>query len=68
MPHQSKSVIDSIPSRGIGNYLDAREAILTKADAIREAKRHDATECDLLAHLGDNEFYNGAAVLDWLGY
>lgn len=49
------------------DVFEARPQV-TRAQAIREYRRHGLTEADLVADLGDLETYDGAEVLAMLGY
>ncbi len=46
----------------------ARTITVPLASAICEYKRNGFTEADLISDLGRHETYQGAAVLDALGY
>jgi hypothetical protein len=53
----------------IDNYDDACEHELTRAEALREVRRHSGSETEFLgADVGDKLTYAGKEVLDWLGY
>jgi len=50
---------------------DAREATVSRAQALAELKRHymgPEEVAEFLKEVGDKEFYTGSEVLDWLGY
>ena len=46
----------------------ARQITVTPAEAVREYRRHGLGRDDLIRDLGDHPEYQGAAVLDALGY
>lgn len=50
------------------NYEDALEATVTKAQALREVKRHQCDEQEFLQEVGDKEAYVGSEILQYLGY
>jgi hypothetical protein len=50
------------------NYGDARRAQVSKAEAIREIRRHGSDVAEFFAEVGERDSYAGSAVLDWLGY
>lgn len=50
------------------NYREARKATVSRAQAVREVKRHGGSVEEFLAECGERESYRGAVVLDWLGY
>ena len=50
---------------------EAREAIVTKSEAIQEIKGHGHGEQGILEffqEVGEKDYYKGSEVLDWLGY
>ncbi len=53
------------------DYDEACEATVSKAEAIRELRKHSMQEEDItlfLAEVGDRAEYKGSDVLGWLGY
>ena len=50
------------------NYCEALEADITREQALREVRLHDADCEQFLRELGEREYYSGAEVLAWLGY
>jgi hypothetical protein len=50
------------------NEEDAREATLTREQAINEVAAHDASIEEFLEDVGDRSEYEGYEILDWLGY
>ena len=46
----------------------ARTRSVTQAELLREYRKHGLTHQDLLKDLGDHPEYEGADVLDALGY
>lgn len=50
------------------DYSEAIDIEVTRAEAIREIKKHYADLDNFFADCGDLEEYPGAVVLDWLGY
>ena len=50
------------------NFDDAWQATITRAQARKEIKLHDARFSEFLAEVGDKATYTGAEVLGWLGY
>lgn len=50
------------------NYEDAAEAIVTKAQAVRELARHGASAEDFFSEVGERDSYVGKEVLDYLNY
>ena len=49
-------------------YDDALKATVDAATARREVERHGHDWNEFVADLGDRVEYEGADVLDWLGY
>jgi hypothetical protein len=50
-------------------YYDSAEGIeISKQRALREVRKHGASEADFLADCGEREAYDAQAVLSWLGY
>lgn len=52
----------------MSNYEDALEATVTKAQAIREVRRHSVSVDEFLQEVGDKETYVGREILQYLGY
>jgi len=50
------------------SYDEAREATVTRAEALAEVKRHGCSVEEFLSEMGDRDEYSGSDVLDWLGY
>ena len=50
------------------NEQDAREATVSKVQAVREIIRHDCDPAEFFAEVGERDTYEGSEVLDWLGY
>ena len=46
----------------------ARDNRFTKAECVREYRKHGLTETDLTTDHGDHAEYDGADILDALGY
>lgn len=49
-------------------YEEACEAKVTRAQALREIRRHDCDWDEFVSEYGDKETYAGEDVLNWLGY
>ena len=49
-------------------YEDACEAVVTRAAALKEVKKHSCDEGLFLLEVGDKFEYTGQEILDWLGY
>ena len=50
------------------NEEDAREAKLTKEQAIKEVAAHGLSVEEFVEDVGDKAEYKGWEVLNWLGY
>lgn len=60
------------------NYSDACEAVVTRAEAKAEVRRHHSSNveghtfeaywAEFLLECGDRDEYEGSEVLGWLGY
>ena len=51
------------------NYEDAKEATVSREEALREIAKHDCEgAAAFLSDVGNKSEYTGAEVLDWLGY
>jgi hypothetical protein len=50
------------------SYSDACEALVTKAQAIAEIRRHGASVEEFFAEAGEKAEYCGEVVLNFLGY
>ena len=58
-----------IVTRGlIMDYNEAMKTRVTRTEAEREIKNHDALFNDFVLEYGDKPEYKGADVLNWLGY
>lgn len=44
------------------------EPVVSRAEAIAEVNKHGLPVSEFLSEMGDEEEYNGAEVLGWLGY
>lgn len=49
-------------------YEEAVEAVVTRAEALAEVRKHEADVSDFLRDCGDKSEYVGGDVLAWLGY
>ncbi len=50
-------------------YYESAEGItLTRAQALKEVRKHNCSAAEFLAEMGDHENYEAQDVLDWLGY
>ena len=49
-------------------YEQAIEAVVTRREAIDEIAAHGLDFSDFVEEYGNREEYQGADVLDWLGY
>ena len=49
-------------------YEEATETEVSKAEAVREIRKHGLDPADFFAEVGERETYQGSAVLGWLGY
>lgn len=47
---------------------EAREAIITRKQAIEFLLEHGYQWSDFVADCGDHDTYLGAVILDWAGY
>lgn len=50
------------------NENDAREAVVSRSQAIAEVLRHHCDHLEFLSECGDKDEYLGSEVLNWLGY
>lgn len=51
------------------SYDEARDAIVTKRAALYELRKHGVDDpSEFFADCGEQDYYVGATVLDWLGY
>ena len=50
------------------DYHEAMHTTVSKAEVIRELRKHGATFEDFARDCGDHETYEGSTVLNWLGY
>ena len=50
------------------DYEEARQVMVSKAEAIAEIRDHDADPQDFFNDCGERDQYRGRVVLDWLGY
>lgn len=50
------------------DFETAQQAIITKAQAIAEIKRHGVDPVDFFNEVGTKTHYKGSDVLWWLGY
>ena len=49
-------------------YEEAMETTVTRAQAFAEVRRHHCDPTEFVAEVGDRAEYDGAEVLEWLGY
>lgn len=49
-------------------YEEAMEAIVSKAAAIAEIRRHHQDPVEFFDDVGERDEYQGSLVLEWLGY
>jgi hypothetical protein len=49
-------------------YDDAVGAVVSKAEAVAEIRRHGHDPAEFFAEIGERDQYVGFEVLDWLGY
>lgn len=49
-------------------YAEAMIARVSRMEAKREIAKHGASWAEFLADCGDLQEYDGATVLEWLGY
>ena len=49
-------------------YDDAVIAIVSKAEAMAEIRRHRQDPVEFFTEIGERDQYVGHEVLDWLGY
>lgn len=50
------------------DYNEAKQATITRAEAIAEIKEHNADLMEFFEEVGDKPEYTGEEVLGWLGY
>jgi len=49
-------------------FEEAMDAIVTKAEAAAEIRRHYQDPADFFSEAGERDEYQGSEVLEWLGY
>ncbi|WP_442108437.1 hypothetical protein [Pseudomonas sp. NUPR-001] len=49
-------------------YSESWSEVVSKAEAMRELKKHEAVLEEFFTDLGDKEEYESEEVLGWLGY
>jgi hypothetical protein len=49
-------------------FEEAMDAIVTKAEAEAEIRRHSQDPAEFFADIGERAEYDGSEVLEWLGY
>lgn len=49
-------------------YDDAVVAIVSKAEAVAEIRRHGQDPAEFFDEIGERDQYVGHEILDWLGY
>jgi len=49
-------------------YEEAMEAIVSKAAAMAEIRRHDHDPVEFFSEVGERDEYQGSEILEWLGY
>ena len=47
---------------------EAMEAVVSKAEAIAEIRRHNQDPAEFFQEVGERDEYVGSDVLEWLGY
>ncbi|MFY2610603.1 hypothetical protein [Achromobacter ruhlandii] len=57
-----------VPAGGMRDADEAREAVLTRAQVVRELRGHGVDVADFDADYAVQPLYRGADVLDFLGY
>lgn len=50
------------------SYRKAIESNFSRAEVLRELKKHEADLVEFFEDCGDLEEYPGAVVLSWMGY
>ncbi len=49
-------------------FEEAMDAVVSKAEAVAEIRRHHQDPAEFFAEVGEREDYPGSEVLGWLGY
>jgi hypothetical protein len=47
---------------------EAMDAVVSKAEAITEIRRHNQDPAEFFREVGERDEYVGSEVLEWLGY
>ncbi|ARP82930.1 hypothetical protein CAL12_20330 [Bordetella genomosp. 8] len=57
-----------LPRHGFRDLCDARDAVLTRFQAMQHIRGHQLDADEFFADHGKHPLYRGAVLLDWLGY
>ncbi|OZI62132.1 hypothetical protein [Bordetella genomosp. 11] len=57
-----------LPRHGFRDLCDARDAVLTRFQAMQHIRGHQLDAEEFFTDHGKHPLYRGAVLLDWLGY